>query len=302
MIIFRDRSHNFKITKNNLLIKGKMLLEEMKKNGFESYIVGGAIRDIFLNIEPTDIDITTNGHYKEMKKFFICKKKNIKYGTFQIIFEKEKFEVTTYRKEKFYSNYRTPDYVEFISDIREDLKRRDFTINGFLLNEKFQILDYVGGFSDLKKKQIRTIGNPYKKLEEDALRIMRIFVLQSKTNFKIEKETKKALLSKIFLLEKIHPQEILKELKKITKQKFFRKAFLSLKTTNALFFIKDFQKVIIFIIKQKIKKINPDMFLDLFFIFNPKITKYFYFSKREKNRFKKIFYLYRIILYPLLIK
>ncbi|WAN63286.1 CCA tRNA nucleotidyltransferase [Candidatus Phytoplasma rubi] len=279
---------------NKKIEKAQKILKEIKKKGFEVFIVGGAVRDIILNISVNDVDIITNGRYEEISKFLICHKKNIKYGSFQIIFEKEKFETTTYRKEGPYLDHRNPSFVEFISDIKEDLKRRDFTINGFLMNENREIIDYVNGFDDLNKKQIKTIGEPYQKLTEDALRMMRIFTLQAKSNFEIEIETKKILKKNIFLLNKIPLQEIIKELKKITKQKFFKKALISLKETNAISFLKEFKESIIYIIKENLTKMNPELFLDLSFILNHNIINSFPFSKKEKKRFKKLISLYKL--------
>ncbi|WP_284928379.1 CCA tRNA nucleotidyltransferase [Candidatus Phytoplasma sp. AldY-WA1] len=286
---------------NQKIEKAQKILKEIKKKGFEAFIVGGTVRDIILNIPVNDVDITTNGRYEEISKFLICHKKNIKYGSFQIIFEKEKFETTTYRKEGPYLDHRNPSFVEFISDIKEDLKRRDFTINGFLMNENGEIIDYMNGFNDLNKKQIKTIGEPYQKLTEDALRMMRIFTLQAKSNFEIEIETKKILKKNIFLLNKIPLQEIIKELKKITKQKFFQKALISLKETNAISFLKEFKESILYIIKENLTKMNPELFLDLSFILNHNIINSFPFSKKEKKRFKKLISLYKLPTeYPLL--
>lgn len=272
--------------------KAQKILKKIKQKGFEAFIVGGTVRDIILQKPIEDIDITTNAHYEEIKQFLFCKKKNIKYGSFEIIFEKEKFEVTTYRKEGPYLNHRNPSYIEFIKDIKKDLKRRDFTINSFLMNEKNEIIDYLKGLDDLKQKQIKTIGDPYTKLTEDALRMMRIFSLQAKTNFEIEKETKKTLKNNIFLITNIKSYEIIRELKKITKQKFFQKAFLSLKETNAISFLKEFKEGILFVIEKKIKTINPESFLDLSFILNPSIINSFVFDEEEKKRFQKLMFLH----------
>ncbi|WP_323847673.1 MAG: CCA tRNA nucleotidyltransferase [Phytoplasma sp.] len=272
--------------------KAKKILKEIKKRGFEAFIVGGAVRDIILNTSINDIDIITNGRYEEIKNFLICKKKNIKYGVFQIIFEKEKFEITTYRKEGPYLDYRNPNFVQFITDVKEDLKRRDFTINSFLMDENGKIIDYINAYHDLHQKQIKTIGNPETKLKEDALRIMRLFTLQAKTNFDIEKETKKSVINNISLIHKIKSQDILKEIKKITKQKFYQKAFLSLKQTNAISFLKEFKNSILFTIEANWTKITPELFIELSLILDPKIIKSFQFNKKEKTKFQKILSLY----------
>ncbi|WP_341266802.1 CCA tRNA nucleotidyltransferase [Candidatus Phytoplasma fraxini] len=272
--------------------KAQQILKEMKQKGFEAFIVGGAVRDIILNISINDIDITTNGHYEEIKKFFICKKKNIKYGSFQIIFEKEKFEITTYREEGPYLDYRNPSFVKFIKDIKEDLKRRDFTINSLLMDENGKIIDYINAYNEFNHKKIKTIGFSDKKFKEDALRIMRLFTLQAKTNFDIDEETEQAVINNISLISKIKTQYILEELKKITKQKFYQKAFLSLKRTNAISFLKEFKESILFIIEANFKKMTPELFFKLSFILNPKIIHSFTFNKSKKEQFQKILSLY----------
>ncbi|MFR0368046.1 hypothetical protein [Candidatus Phytoplasma palmae] len=166
--------------------------------------------------------------------------------------------------------------------MQEDILRRDFTINSFLMNEKGYIFDYMQGYKDLQKKQIKTIGNPYKKLSEDALRILRIFYFQSKLNFKIEKKTEKALKKNIFLLQKIKPEQIFKEFQKILKQPYFMKAFLSLKNTNAISFLNiGLQKSILFIIKNNWPTINEELFFGLTFILDCRIIDYFKFNKKR---------------------
>jgi poly(A) polymerase/tRNA nucleotidyltransferase (CCA-adding enzyme) len=222
--------------------KAKKILQILKEIGYEAFIVGGAVRDSILDISFDDIDIITNANLEIIKKLFSYIPIGIKYGSIKIFFEKYVFELTLYRTEGPYLNYRNPSYVNFISDVKQDVLRRDFTINGLLMNEKGQLFDYIDGMKDLKKKQIKTIGEPYTKLTEDALRMIRIFYLQSKLNFEIEYNTQKALKENIFLLTKIKKDRIITELKKIFSQKYLQKTLISLKETNAYSFLKLFSR------------------------------------------------------------
>ncbi|KAB8122019.1 MAG: tRNA nucleotidyltransferase/polyA polymerase [Candidatus Phytoplasma cynodontis] len=234
-------SKNILISESKYKIKkSQELLKILKKKGFEAYIVGGAIRDFLSNISFDDIDITTNASIEEIKKNFEYIKKSFreKYGTVKVYFEKIYFDITSYRKEGPYLDYRHPSYICFISDIKEDIYRRDFTINSILMDENNNLIDYFHGCEDLRKKKIRTIGDPYQKLTEDVVRMLRIFYLQAKLNFDIEINTLKVLIQNIFLLEKIKNEILIEELKKIFSQKYLKKAFLDIKKTNAIVFLR----------------------------------------------------------------
>ncbi|KXT29110.1 poly A polymerase head domain protein [Candidatus Phytoplasma oryzae] len=231
------------IKKNEKIEKGKKIIKILQKNGFEAFLVGGAVRDFFLDIPFYDVDITTNAKVEEVKNIFECQlieSNSIKFGSIKVFFENNLFEITSYRKEGPYLNYRYPSYVIFISDIKKDILRRDFTINGLLMNEKSELIDFIGGYHDLIEKKIQTIGDPYVKLTEDVVRMIRIFYLQAKLNFEIEFNTKRILKENIYLLKKIHNNRMIKELKKVFSQKYLEKTFISLKETNAIFFLKKF--------------------------------------------------------------
>ncbi|WBL31570.1 CCA tRNA nucleotidyltransferase [Candidatus Phytoplasma sacchari] len=214
----------------------------LKKNGFEAFIVGGAIRDFFLNIPFYDIDITTNAQVKDIKKIFKHSELSIseKYGSIKIYFDENYFDITSYRKEGIYLNYRNPSYINFVYDIKEDIKRRDFTINCLLIDDKYNLIDHFYGYKDLLKRKIKTIGDPFHKLTEDVVRMFRIFYLQARLNFEIDLNTQNALIENIFLLKKIKKERIIQELKKIFDQKYIEKVLLSFKKTNAIFFLREF--------------------------------------------------------------
>src|SRR5690554_7995226 len=129
-------------------------------------------------MDLSDVDITTSAKPQEVLKFFKGVETGVKYGTVTIDFRKNKYEVTTFRSEEGYYDYRRPDFVKFVTDVKEDVLRRDFTINGLLMDSKGEIIDHVNGLKDLENKIIRTIGNPSDRFSEDALRMLRAFYFQ----------------------------------------------------------------------------------------------------------------------------
>lgn len=188
-----------------------------KAAGFSLYIVGGAIRDYLLGLDNEDFDFTTDAEPNEVKALFgHVIPTGIEHGTVTVIFEKQMFEVTTFRSEGTYLDGRHPSSVTFIRNLEEDLKRRDFTINAFAADcTTGVIIDLNGGMDDLKKKTIRAIGIPKKRFEEDALRIFRACRIASKLNFSIEDETLLAMKSEKENLKNVSAERIREELFKL---------------------------------------------------------------------------------------
>jgi len=214
-------------------LKGaKWVLNDLEKNGYEAFIVGGAVRDYLLKEPLNDIDITTNAKPHEVSKIFKTKPTGLKYGTVTVFMHEETYEVTTYRIDGEYQDSRHPESVTFSETVTEDVSRRDFTINGMLMNAKGEIIDYVKGKEDLNNKLIRTIGNPYDRFNEDALRILRAFYFQSKLGFQIDKETREAIASLKHKIKEIAMERVLNELLKILKGKYVKRAFQSMITTG----------------------------------------------------------------------
>lgn len=156
----------------------KQILSIFQNEGYEAYIVGGCVRDSLLNREINDWDICTSAKPEQMVE--ICKKMNLKYvptglkhGTITILISNVGYEVTTFRIDGDYSDNRHPNNVEFTSNLREDLSRRDFTINAMAYNEFAGLIDPFLGYEDLKNKIIKCVGNPKDRFKEDALRMMR---------------------------------------------------------------------------------------------------------------------------------
>ena len=170
------------------------LLNQIESYGYKAYIVGGFVRDYLLGKESPDVDITTNATPKDLKLIFPnCFVPNEEYGSITIISNKIRFEITTFRKEFSYLNNRRPSVVEYISDLREDLIRRDFTINTICMDKYGDIVDVLNARSDLQMKIIRTVHDPYVSFTEDALRILRAIRFATVLNFRLDDELKNAI-------------------------------------------------------------------------------------------------------------
>ena len=223
------------------------IYDELQKNNFKVYFVGGCVRDFliqnkiksfkeFLEKKNLDIDITTNAIPKQIKKIF-PQEKFLEIGeSFNvciIVKNKFKYEIATFRGEENYDG-RKPKKV-FVTDEIEDVKRRDFTINGLLYDyKKKKIIDYVNGEKDIKNKIIQTIGNPKKRFCEDYLRMLRAIRFSSQKKFEIEKETLKQIKINSNKIKKISKERIKYELDLILKNNNCEKYFLVLKNTNLL--------------------------------------------------------------------
>ena len=150
------------------------LLKDITDHSYKAYIVGGFVRDYLLGIESSDIDITTDATPKEVKELFAnsCLP-NDDYGSVVVIKKGIRFDITTFREERDYEDHRKPNVVQYIDDLYPDLLRRDFTINTLCMDDKGEIIDYLGGKEDIKNRVIRTVGDPYQKFSDDSLRILR---------------------------------------------------------------------------------------------------------------------------------
>ncbi len=196
--------------------KVSMIIDKLMENGYEAYAVGGCVRDMCLGKEPDDWDITTSASPVEIKSLFRrTVDTGIEHGTVTVLLDKDQFEVTTYRIDGSYEDHRRPKNVSFTSSLREDLKRRDFTINAMAYNKEEGIVDEFAGIDDLKDKLIRCVGSPNERFEEDALRILRAFRFSAQLGFDIEESTLKAAIEKADLLKNISAERIRMELNKL---------------------------------------------------------------------------------------
>lgn len=193
----------------------QFIIEKLQKNGFEAYLVGGCVRDMLTDITPHDYDITTSAPPEVTASLFEkTVPTGIKHGTVTVLHGGFAAEVTTYRTDGEYGDHRRPESVTFVKSLREDLARRDFTVNAIAYNKHDGIIDYFGGTDDIKNKLLRAVGEPERRFTEDALRILRLFRFASVLDFTPEEATVKAALDCAPLLKSISAERISSELKK----------------------------------------------------------------------------------------
>lgn len=193
-----------------------MIMEKLNRNGFESYVVGGAVRDMVMGLSPNDIDITTSATPEDVIRLFPRTfPSGIAFGTVTIIMNDEEFEVTTFRTDGEYLDGRRPETVAFGKSIEEDLSRRDFTINAMAMDIDSKITDPFGGLCDLEKEVIRCVGNSEKRFSEDALRMIRAIRFASRYGFAIEENTFNSIKKFAHTIEKVSLERINQEFTKI---------------------------------------------------------------------------------------
>ena len=192
------------------------IIKTLSAHGYEAYVVGGCVRDSILGKEPADWDITTSALPEQVKALFPRTiDTGLKHGTVTIMMDKVGYEVTTYRIDGTYEDHRRPNEVTFTSDLREDLMRRDFTINAMAYNEEQGLVDLFGGIQDLTDRIIRCVGNPAERFDEDALRMLRAVRFAGQLNFKIEENTKAAIEAQHTFLKDVSAERIQTELMKL---------------------------------------------------------------------------------------
>ena len=192
------------------------VLKQLEQAGYEAYFVGGSIRDLILNRPIHDIDIATSAYPEEVKRLFPKTiDTGIKHGTVTVLNDGASYEITTFRTESGYQDFRRPDHVTFVQNLAEDLKRRDFTINALAMNRAGEVIDLFNGLGDLQKHLIKAVGDPMKRFHEDALRMMRAVRFMSQLNFDLESQTKEAVRDLHQLLSKISVERIRDEFVKM---------------------------------------------------------------------------------------
>ena len=205
----------------------KKTLETLENNGFEAYLVGGCVRDMLMGRAVHDYDITTNALPEEVIAAFPDNGKvtdGIRHGTVGIIWGKAVNEITTYRVDGTYSDARHPDGVFFTKSLKEDLRRRDFTVNAIACDLEGNVFDPCGGEKDIENELLRAVGDPRRRFSEDALRIMRALRFSAVLGFEIEKETLLAMREKKELLFLIAPERIYSEMTKLLSGRYAAKA------------------------------------------------------------------------------
>ncbi len=261
---------------------GKQIISKLLSLNYEAYFVGGFVRDSILNIPCNDIDIATNALPEEIEEIFDnTKATGKKYGTITVFMDKYSFEVTTYRIDKNYINNRRPETVNFSKILKEDLIRRDFTINALARDINGKIIDLFNGRKDLNNKLIRAIDDPNKRFKEDALRILRAIRFVGKLDFKIEKNTFNAMKKNLKLLRNIASERIINELKIILSLNHIDRVYKLFEEIDLSSVFKDLKKAIDKL-KTYEKNINIYQLFALGYYPDKEITSsYWRFSKNE---------------------
>ncbi len=259
----------------------------IEDNGFVAYIVGGFVRDYLMGIESKDIDITTSATPKDLNNIFNdvkFEKLNDKdnYGSVRIEYKSIIFEVTTFREELSYLDNRHPSSIRYITDLKTDLKRRDFTINTICMDKEGKIIDPLNGVIDLKNKLIKTINKSDKSFSDDALRILRAVRFASTLDFKLDNDIKESIKKYKDLLKNISYERKKIELDKI---------FTSIKAKNGIELIKELELV------ESLDLENLDRikdYTDLIGIWSMINSSYYKFTKHEKELIKKVNIVYNL--------
>ena len=216
------------------------VLKKIKNAGFDAYFVGGSVRDALLERPIHDVDIASSSYPEETKHIFERTiDVGIEHGTVLVLEDNHEYEVTTFRTEDLYVDYRRPSHVTFVRSLKEDLKRRDFTINALALDEAGNVIDLFEGLDDLKYQILRAVGIPSERFNEDALRIMRGFRFQASLGFTLDADTFNAMKGCVPLLEKISVERTFIEFDKLLTSFYWRKGLKSLIASGAMDYLPD---------------------------------------------------------------
>ncbi len=191
------------------------VLKKIENAGFKAYIVGGFVRDFYLNKENSDVDICTSAKPSDLRKIFGDNISLDQYGSLILTENNNKYEITTFRRESKYLDNRHPTKVKFVNNLKTDLKRRDFTMNAICLTSDLNYIDIFKGREDINKRLIRMIGKPDKRLKEDALRILRAIRFSVTLDFELEENLKTAIKQNSHLVNNLSYFYKKKELEKI---------------------------------------------------------------------------------------
>lgn len=192
------------------------ILNIIKDNSYEAYIVGGFVRDYVMGIKSNDVDITTNARPKDLIKIFPnANIDNEMYGSITIYLNNIRFEITTYRDDGNYLDNRHPDTINYVDDLKIDLKRRDFTINTICMDNEGNIVDLFSSRRDINEKIIKTVINPLESFKIDSFRILRAIRFATTLDFELDKEVKEAIIQSRYLLKDLSINRKKEELDKI---------------------------------------------------------------------------------------
>ncbi|MCP3738755.1 CCA tRNA nucleotidyltransferase [Rossellomorea sp. BNER] len=218
--------------------KALPILKEIERAHFEAYFVGGSVRDYLLDRPINDVDIATSALPQEIKSIFSkTVDVGIEHGTILVIHNGEGYEITTFRTEAEYKDFRRPDVVTFIRSLDEDLERRDFTMNAIAMNKEGSLIDPYHGKRDIANKIITTVGSAHKRFNEDALRMMRAIRFVSQLGFDVSAATIHSLAENAHLLEHISVERITAEFENLLEGNFKPKAFKLLISTGVYHYL-----------------------------------------------------------------
>lgn len=196
--------------------QARPVMNRLLSAGYEAYFVGGSVRDFLLRQSIHDVDIATSAFPAEVKEIFHKTiDVGIQHGTVMVLEHGKQYEITTFRTESTYQDFRRPDHVEFVRSLEEDLKRRDFTINALAVAENGTVIDLFDGLKDLDEKRLRAVGKPRERFHEDALRMMRGLRFVSQLGFQLDEPTAEAICENHQLLAKISVERIFVEFEKL---------------------------------------------------------------------------------------
>ena len=223
------------IQKEPLFLEALPVMQQLVDAGYEAYFVGGSVRDMLLHKPISDVDIATSATPQEVKEIFPhTVDVGIEHGTVMVIHHKEGYEVTTFRTEEGYEDFRHPDKVTFVRSLEEDLKRRDFTINALAIGIDDQLMDFFDGIGDLERQCIRCVGDAKERFNEDALRMFRAVRFVGQLGFQVEEETKNAISLLKMNLSKVAVERMKVEFEKMIKSSY-RKDALKLFVETGLY-------------------------------------------------------------------
>lgn len=196
--------------------EAEAIIRILEDNGHEAFLVGGCVRDAMMGLTPKDYDICTSALPEQILRLFHKTiPTGLKHGTVTVIMNGTPFEVTTFRIDSEYSDHRRPDKVQFSGSLREDLKRRDFTINAMAFHPVKGIIDPFGGVQDIQDKIIRTVGDPSDRFHEDALRMLRTVRFKARFGFSIHEDTLKAMKILAETIRYVSRERVLSEMNAI---------------------------------------------------------------------------------------
>ena len=211
----------------------KNILKKIEDNGYEAYLVGGFVRDYLLGIKSLDVDICTNALPKDLHKMFPVNNNSNSYGGFNLQIKNYNIDITTFRKELKYDK-RKPTEIVYLSNLKEDIIRRDFTINSVCMDKSEKIIDLLNGIDDINNRKIKMIGNIKERLEEDPLRILRAIRFSSVLDFELDEELYNEIKNNNKLVDSLSITRIKEELNKILLNKNFKKGLELLKELKIL--------------------------------------------------------------------